>query len=57
MRMNNERISDLVSMDVPARLSKTLIDLAKRFGEPGVQSRRWKRRTKTKDLFTVTSSL
>ena len=37
MRMNNERISDLVFMDVPARLSKTLIDLAKRFGEPGVQ--------------------
>lgn len=37
MRHNNERISDLVFMDVPARLSKTLIDLAKRFGEPGVQ--------------------
>ncbi|WP_018143334.1 Crp/Fnr family transcriptional regulator [Alloscardovia criceti] len=37
MRRNNERISDLVFMDVPARLSKTLIDLAKRFGEPTVQ--------------------
>ncbi|TCD54475.1 Crp/Fnr family transcriptional regulator [Alloscardovia theropitheci] len=37
MRRNNERISDLVFMDVPARLSKTLIDLAKRFGEPSVQ--------------------
>ena len=34
MRANNERISDLVFMDVPARLAKTLIDLAQRFGEP-----------------------
>lgn len=34
MRANNERISDLVFMDVPARLAKTLISLAKRFGEP-----------------------
>ncbi|BDR54258.1 Crp/Fnr family transcriptional regulator [Bombiscardovia apis] len=34
MRTNNERISDLVFMDVPARLAKTLIDLATRFGEP-----------------------
>ncbi|OZG50625.1 Crp/Fnr family transcriptional regulator [Bombiscardovia coagulans] len=34
LRANNERISDLVFMDVPARLAKTLIDLATRFGEP-----------------------
>ena len=34
MRANNERISDLVFMDVPARLAKTLINLATRFGEP-----------------------
>jgi CRP/FNR family transcriptional regulator, cyclic AMP receptor protein len=34
LRANNERISDLVFMDVPARLAKTLIDLASRFGEP-----------------------
>lgn len=34
MRANNERISDLVFMDVPARLAKTLLDLARRFGEP-----------------------
>lgn len=34
MRKNNERISDLVFMDVPGRLAKTLIDLAVRFGEP-----------------------
>ncbi len=34
MRKNNEHISDLVFMDVPGRLAKTLIDLAKRFGEP-----------------------
>ena len=34
LRANNERISDLVFMDVPARLAKTLIDLARRFGEP-----------------------
>lgn len=34
LRANNERISDLVFMDVPARLAKTLINLAKRFGEP-----------------------
>ena len=34
MRRNNERISDFVFMDVPARLAKTLIDLARRFGEP-----------------------
>ena len=34
MRDNNERISDLVFMDVPARLAKTLINLASRFGEP-----------------------
>ena len=31
MRANNERISDL---DVPARLAKTLLNLASRFGEP-----------------------
>lgn len=34
MRRNNERISDLVFKDVPARLAKTLLDLATRFGEP-----------------------
>ncbi|RBP97486.1 Crp/Fnr family transcriptional regulator [Bifidobacterium aemilianum] len=34
MRANNERISDLVFMDVPARLAKTLLNLATRFGEP-----------------------
>lgn len=34
MRLNNERISDLVFMDVPGRLAKTLLDLAKRFGKP-----------------------
>jgi CRP-like cAMP-binding protein len=34
MRANNERISDLVFMDVPARLAKTLLSLATRFGEP-----------------------
>lgn len=34
MRDNNERISDLVFMDVPARLAKTLLNLASRFGEP-----------------------
>ena len=34
MRSNNERITDLVFMDVPARLAKTLLDLASRFGEP-----------------------
>ncbi|MDN6208899.1 Crp/Fnr family transcriptional regulator [Bifidobacterium crudilactis] len=34
MRSNNERISDLVFMDVPARLAKTLLSLAMRFGEP-----------------------
>lgn len=34
MRENNERISDLVFMDVPARLAKTLISLATQFGEP-----------------------
>ena len=34
MRANNERISDLVFMDVPARLAKTLINLASRFGVP-----------------------
>lgn len=33
-RLNNERISDLVFMDVPGRLAKTLLDLAQRFGEP-----------------------
>ncbi|WP_240541771.1 Crp/Fnr family transcriptional regulator [Bifidobacterium simiarum] len=33
-RLNNERIGDLVFMDVPGRLAKTLIDLAQRFGEP-----------------------
>lgn len=33
-RKNNERISDLVFMDVPGRLAKTLIDLAQRFGAP-----------------------
>ncbi|NEG70383.1 Crp/Fnr family transcriptional regulator [Bifidobacterium choloepi] len=34
MRANNERIADLVFMDVPARLAKTLLDLASRFGRP-----------------------
>ncbi|KFI45788.1 cAMP-binding domain of CRP or a regulatory subunit of cAMP-dependent protein kinases [Bifidobacterium bohemicum] len=34
MRVNNEQISDLVFMDVPARLAKTLLNLASRFGEP-----------------------
>ena len=34
LRTNNERISDLVFMDVPARLAKTLLNLATRFGEP-----------------------
>ncbi|RSX53436.1 Crp/Fnr family transcriptional regulator [Bifidobacterium goeldii] len=34
MRENNERISDLVFMDVPARLAKTLLNLGARFGEP-----------------------
>ena len=34
MRTNNEHISDLVFMDVPARLAKTLINLGSRFGEP-----------------------
>ena len=34
MRANNERICDLVFMDVPARLAKTLLNLAARFGEP-----------------------
>lgn len=34
MRANNERISDLVFMDVPGRLAKTLLNLASRFGEP-----------------------
>ncbi|MBM6699608.1 Crp/Fnr family transcriptional regulator [Bifidobacterium pullorum subsp. saeculare] len=34
MRANNERISDLVFMDVPARLAKTLLNLGARFGEP-----------------------
>lgn len=34
MRENNERISDLVFMDVPARLAKTLVNLGSRFGEP-----------------------
>ena len=34
MRSNNERITDLVFMDVHARLAKTLLDLASRFGEP-----------------------
>lgn len=34
MRDNNERISDMVFMDVPARLAKTLLSLATRFGEP-----------------------
>lgn len=34
MRRNNERITDLVFKDVPARLAKTLLDLAARFGEP-----------------------
>lgn len=34
MRRNNEKISDFVFMDVPGRLAKTLIDLARRFGQP-----------------------
>lgn len=34
LRANNEHISDLVFMDVPARLAKTLLNLAARFGEP-----------------------
>lgn len=34
MRSNNERFADLVFKDVPARLAKTLLDLAARFGEP-----------------------
>lgn len=34
MRANNERIADLVFMDVPARLAKTLLNLASRFGKP-----------------------
>lgn len=34
MRGNNEQIADLVFMDVPARLAKTLLNLASRFGEP-----------------------
>ena len=34
MRLNNERISELVFMDVPARLAKTLLNLGARFGEP-----------------------
>lgn len=34
MRANNERISDLVFMDVPGRLAKMLLSLASRFGEP-----------------------
>ncbi len=37
LRANNERISDLVFMDVPARLAKTLLNLASRFGEPITQ--------------------
>lgn len=34
MRANNERIADLVFMDVPARLAKMLLNLASRFGKP-----------------------
>lgn len=34
MRANNDRFADLVFKDVPARLAKTLIDLATRFGRP-----------------------
>lgn len=34
LRANNERISDLVFMDVPGRLAKTLINLGARFGRP-----------------------
>lgn len=34
MRQNNEHIADLVFMDVPARLAKTLLNLAVRFGQP-----------------------
>ncbi|PNP88898.1 Crp/Fnr family transcriptional regulator [Gardnerella sp. KA00735] len=34
LRANNEHISDLVFMDVPARLAKTILNLASRFGEP-----------------------
>ena len=34
LRLNNERIADLVFMDVPARLAKTLRNLAARFGKP-----------------------
>lgn len=34
MREDNERMADLVFMDVPGRLAKTLLDLASRFGRP-----------------------
>lgn len=34
LRGNNERIGELVFMDVPGRLAKTLLDLGRRFGEP-----------------------
>ena len=34
LRANNEHISDLVFMDVPARLAKTILNLASRFGKP-----------------------
>ena len=40
MRANNEHISDLVFMDVPARLAKTLLNLASRFGEPNSEGLR-----------------
>src|SRR5579875_3744479 len=40
LRRTNEAMADLVFTDVPGRVSKALLDLAKRFGEPdGVGTR------------------